>query len=79
MVDTIGLKRRPTPEDRAKALDLWVEARERVMDELAIDAAWLVRRGFRNEATPLWSAARILRERAIEERAQAAAHRMRLH
>jgi hypothetical protein len=58
---------------RSHALALWAAARERAVDELASRAARLSREGQKDEAAGLRAAARLLRRRAIQERAQAAA------
>jgi len=57
---------------RADALTLWAAARERAVDELSSKAAQVSREGQESEAARLRVAARILRLRAIQERAQAA-------
>ena len=56
----------------ADALTIWAAARERAVDELSSRAAQVSREGQETEAARLRVAARILRRRAIQERAQAA-------
>jgi hypothetical protein len=63
----------PGTMTRSHALALWAAARERAVDELAIKAARLLDDGQKDEAAGLRAAARLLRLRAIQERAQAAA------
>src|SRR5215211_5503155 len=60
---------------RADALTIWAAARERAADELSSRAAQLSWGGQESEAAGLRAAARALRQRAIQERAQAAACR----
>jgi hypothetical protein len=57
---------------RADALTIWAAARERAVDELSSRAAQLSWGGQESEAARLRVAARLLRLRAIQERAQAA-------
>src|SRR5690242_8003683 len=54
---------------RAHALTIWAAARERAIDELARRAAQSSSEGEKNEAVRLREAARLLRLRAIQERA----------
>jgi hypothetical protein len=58
---------------RSHALALWAAARDRAVDELAIKAARLSGEGRTDEAAGVRAAARLLRLRAIQERAQATA------
>jgi len=58
---------------RADALTIWAAARERAVDELSSRAAQLSWDGQEREAARLRVAARLLRLRAVQERAQAAA------
>jgi len=67
--------RQPAPKSQSDALILWAAARERATDELLSRAAQLPGEGRTDEAARLRAAARLLRQRAIEERAQAAACR----
>ena len=60
---------------RADALTIWAAARERAVDELSSRAAQLSWGGQESEAARLRIAARLLRLRVIQERAQAAACR----
>src|SRR5215203_6094960 len=60
---------------RADALTILAAARERAVDELSSRAAEMSWGGQENEAAGLRAAARALRQRAIQERAQAAACR----
>jgi hypothetical protein len=60
---------------RADALTIWAAARERAVDELSSRAAQLSWGGQESEAARLRVAARLLRLRAIQERAHAAAYR----
>ena len=60
---------------RADALTIWAAARERAVDELSSRAAQLSWGGQESEAAGLRAAARALRQRAIQERTQAAACR----
>ena len=59
---------------RADALTIWAAARERAVDELTSRAAQFTREGREDEAAGLRAAARMLRLRAVHERAQAAAY-----
>jgi len=63
----------PEATMRGHALALWAAARERAVDELAIRAARLSGEGRKDEAAGVRAAARVLRLRALHERAQAAA------
>jgi hypothetical protein len=63
----------PEGMTREEALTLWAGARERAVDELAIKAARLSRQGYPDKAAGFRAAARLLRLRALHERAQAAA------
>src|SRR5215207_6226879 len=56
----------------ADALTIWAAARERAVDELSSRAAQLSWGGQESEAAGLRAAARLLRLRAVQERAQAA-------
>ncbi len=58
----------------ARALRLWVTARERAVDELSSRAERLSREGRKQEAASLRGAARILRLRLIQEQTQAQAY-----
>ena len=58
---------------RAHALTIWAAARERAVDELSSRAARLAGEGQKDEAAGIRAAARLLRVRAIQERAEAAA------
>jgi hypothetical protein len=69
----ILMRSKPEAMTRRHALALWAAARERAVDELAIKAARLSREGQKDQAAGLRAAARVLRFRAIQERAQAAA------
>ena len=66
------MPRKPA-KTRSEALILWAAARERAGDELLSRAAQLWREGRADEAARLRAAAQLLRQRAIAERAQAAA------
>jgi hypothetical protein len=66
---------RRSAKTRSEALILWAAARERAGDELLSRAAQLWREGLEDEAARLRAAAQLLRQRAREERAQAAACR----
>ena len=66
------MPRKPA-KTRSEALILWAAARERAGDELLSRAAQLWREGLEDEAARLRAAARLLRQRAREERAEAAA------
>ena len=63
----------PEATMRGHALALWAAVRERAVDELAIRAARLSGEGRKDEAAGVRAAARVLRLRALHERAQAAA------
>jgi hypothetical protein len=58
---------------RAHALTIWAAAHERAVDELSSRAARLAGEGQKDEAAGIRAAARLLRVRAIQERAEAAA------
>ena len=64
----------PIRVTRGDALTIWAAARERAADDLALRAAQLGAAQW-DAAAGLRAAARILRQRAVQERAQAAACR----
>ena len=66
---------RRSAKTRSEALILWAAAREHAGDELLSRAAQLWREGLEDEAARLRAAARLLRQRAREERAEAVACR----
>jgi hypothetical protein len=59
--------------DRASALKTFAQARERAAEHISAQAAQLWRAGRRRAALELNFAVRVLRVRALQERAQAAA------
>jgi hypothetical protein len=59
--------------DRALALKTFAEARERAAEHISAQASQLWRFGHRREAVELNVAIRVLRVRAVQERAQAEA------
>ena len=65
----------PTLITRTDALTIWAAARERAADELALKADRMTREAHWDAAAGLRTAARLLRQRAVQERAQAAACR----
>ena len=67
----------PTDDASATALEVWAEARERASADLWRRAADLARGGCRSDAEHFGFAARLLALRAMEDRARAAALRVR--
>jgi hypothetical protein len=65
----------PIRVTRGDALTIWAAARERAADDLAFRAAQLTGAAHWDAAAGLRAAARLLRQRAVQERAQAAACR----
>src|SRR4051794_37524019 len=64
----------PTRISRKDALTIWAAARERAADELTLKADRMTREAH-GDAARWRTAARLLRQRAVKERAQAAACR----